>query len=442
MPSTPKGSLEKATWNEVRDEVAKVNPTFAKIIDDLNPSDKYWVARVKYPYGSQVMKRSILSLPNAEGDIVPITDPSISNDIREGIGYNLNSNPVSLVLNNSFEIYLPFEDRTIPLDGLLTPGSAFGAWRILNPEGTQQPVFIWDMTAGARSTFMLTKIGETRKHMRLKKKYALSKDTPTNYIDHWEVMKEIANHPDFSQPWEAEILYFSKQWFEHLDDKAWHDFYYYFHRSIWRGTEFWRNQPIWNLIFSLILNEYKSPMSAYIMDTVKYLIHIGIGALPGLAPARNSIAGPFKGIQEVYSNEYKLNHPPVIIQPSIFDMNDPKCPPIYYSLQFPNAIEFKPSSRQQKSIISDLHQVRSLLKRYEHVLLSDTFNIGGTPIAELFKLAQYDYFHSAVELHEGMRDSSEMREDKYLRTTLDGVEHEDFPDNCLFGKGCIRISRK
>ncbi len=100
-----KGSFEKLTWKQVRADVAKVNPAFAKIIDELSPSDKYWVAKVRYPYGSLVMKKALLMLPNAKGDIVPITDSSIDKNIREGLDYNLNSNPVSLVLKNTFEIF-------------------------------------------------------------------------------------------------------------------------------------------------------------------------------------------------------------------------------------------------------------------------------------------------------------------------------------------------
>lgn len=71
-----KGKLEKLVWKDVRKEVAKVNPAFAKLIDELNPSDKYWVAKVTYPYGSLVLDKAILMLPNEKGDIVPITDPS------------------------------------------------------------------------------------------------------------------------------------------------------------------------------------------------------------------------------------------------------------------------------------------------------------------------------------------------------------------------------
>ena len=443
--STPfKGYSEKLCWKQVRAEVAAVNPEFARLIDALSPSDDHWMLKARYPYGSLVMQQSVLSLPNAEGTIVPITDDSIAADIREGIGYNLYSNPVSLVLKNSFEIYLPLEDRTLPLSGLITPGTAFGAWRMLNPKYTEQPVFIWDMSAGARSVFMLPKITEDMKHKRLEKTFGITVSQPRALMQHWEVFRQLANSTENHQAtWTAEILYFSRSWFEHLDDAAWTAFYQYFHRSGWAGTEYWRNQPIWNLIFSLVLKDYESRPNAYIMDTAQYLLNMGVGAFTGLGPARDTIAGPWDLVQHAYTEVYEVKHyPPIIIQPQLFDTKNLAAPPVYYSLQFPNATEFKPSTRVKVSIISDLHEIRSLMRRYERDLSSNKFNLQGTSLHTLFDYVQYDYFHSATELHEGMQGTEEMASDVYLRTTVDGKVHDAFPASCLFGKGCARLSHK
>ena len=138
---------------------------------------------------------------------------------------------MSLVLSNTFEIFLPLEDRTIPLSGLIYPGTAFGAWRILNAKKAEQPAFIWDMTAGARSVFMLPKITEVKKHLQLKKMYDLTADVPRSLMGHWDIFKQIANHSSFRKPWYSEILFFSRNWFNHLDDNIWKPFYYYFYDS-------------------------------------------------------------------------------------------------------------------------------------------------------------------------------------------------------------------
>jgi hypothetical protein len=439
------GCTEKVIWDDVESLASKVNPEFADLISELNPNKKHWLLRVRYPYGSSVMQRSILTLPNSNGIIVPITDKSIPKEIQDGIGYNVNSNPVSLVLKNSFEIFLPLEDRTIPLSGVIEPGTTFGAWRILNPKTTEQPIFIWEMTAGARSVFMLPKITEELKHKKLEKELGISVGSPRNLMQNFDVFRAISNSKELlhKEQWSAEILYFSHSWFQHLDDPKWSKFYQYFYSSGWASNEIWRNQPMWSLVFSLVLKDYEAKPNAYIMDTVKYLLNMGVGALTGFGPATNTIAGPFDLIQEVYQNIYSLkDYPPIIMQPKLFEFKKNNANPIYYSLQFPNALEFKPSTRMRTSIISDLHEIRSLMLRYEKDLLSDKFNVKGTSFSDLFLKAKLDYFHSGVSLHNGMIDSSEMAEDINLRRTIDRKIHEEFPSSCLFGKGCIRLSMK
>jgi len=438
----PLSQLKKLTWKEARAEVHAVNPKLAKIIDAIDPGKRYWLAKVSYPYGSLVMKRALLMLPNAQGTLVPVTDPSLPSEIREGLSYNLLSNPVSLVLKNTFEIFVPLADRIIPLGGLLYPGTAFGAWRILNLEHTQQPAFIWDMTAGARSVFMLPKITEVKKHMLLKKKYGVASNVPLLLMDHWEVFRQLSKHSQFQQPWQAEILYFPKQWFEHLEDLSWIKFYTYFQNNSWVNAEFWRNQPLWSLIFSLILNDYPGRPNAYIMDTVKYLIHMGTGALPGFAAVQDDLAGPLSEIQRIYIEEYGLSsYPPVIMQPTLYNLGYEKSKPVYYSLQFPNAVEFKPSSRLRSSNILDLHEIRSLMMRCEQELQTNKFNVEGTALGEVFQKAKFDYFHNGVELHLGMKNSALMpQEDKSLVATISGNTYTKFPDMCSFVKGCVRVS--
>ena len=439
-----KGTSQKQTWSEVREDVQQVNPEFAALIDALSPDDNHWFLRATYPYGSPVMNRAVLALPNNDGDVVPITDPSIDPEIQKGIGYNIHSNPVSIVLKNTFEIFLPLEDRTIPLSGLIMPGTVFGASRVLSAANPEQPVFIWDMTAGARSVFMLPKITEEKRHKKLQKTFGVMSGLPKTLMQHWHVFRELANGYEGKEaPWQSEILYFNGAWFEHKGDPAWQEFYQYFYQAGWAGSEFWRNQPLWNLIYSLVLQEYEAKPSAYIMDTAKYLLNMGTGSATGIGPARDTLSGPWDIIQAAYQEVYEIkNHPPVIIQPQVFKLHDKEKIPVYYSLRFPNALEFKPNRRTFPSIISDLHELRALMVRYDRELSSDKFNLDTTSLHTLFENVEYTYFHNADNLHRGMQHTNGMAEDAYLRRTVDGVVHDEFPEHCLFGKGCIRLSHK
>ena len=207
-----------------------------------------------------------------------------------------------MILKNTVELFIPLEDRTIPLYGPTVAGTIFGLYRILSPERSHQPAFIWDMTSGARSIFMLPRISCSENHQKLKKTFQLRTEAPTTLIQHWELFKQLANHKDFpsTSPWYCELLFFSKEWFEHQNDKKWAPFNSFLLETAWRGNEFWRNQFSWNMIFSIIQKIRKLKPSIYIDDTVKYLFSIGVGEAPGFAPAVDDYSAPVSGLQKIY----------------------------------------------------------------------------------------------------------------------------------------------
>jgi hypothetical protein len=302
MTEQNKAHLETIPWKQARSYVKSIRPDLAKIIDELDPGNEYQLVRCVYPFGSKVLSNGKLMLPCGVGrENIPIDSPDIDPKLQEAIGYNLNSNPVSLVVKNSFEIYIPLDDKSVlPLARPMGPGTLFGAYRVLNPGHSYQPIFTWDMTAGARSMFMLPKITEIKKYQRLKKHFNLTVERPTTLMSHWKIFKELAAHESFTHSWSAEIIFFTKKWFEKLDDPQWIYFDNYFRRLVGTGSELSRNQTVWQLIFSLMLKGYEGRPSAYICDTVKNLMHMGVGAHPGLAPAIDNVAGPIEGIQEIY----------------------------------------------------------------------------------------------------------------------------------------------
>ena len=440
-----KGKLEKVYWEDIQKQAHRINPHFAEMIDRLSPNKQdYYFYKATYPYGAKVLETAVLQLPNTSGDIVPITDVSIEAQVKSDLEYNLNSNPVSMVLSNSFEIFYALETNTIPLSGLITSGSIFGMFRVLSPASNQQPKFLWDMTAGARSIFLLPKIAEEKRHYQLQKRFDVG-EVPGTLMDHWQVFRDLANHPDFPQEWQAEILFFPKQWFEHLDEPSWMPFYYYLYRTAWNNTEFWRNQPFWHIIYSIILREFQRKCSAYIADTAKHLMHIGVGSQPGFMPATDNIAAPISGLQQVYYDTYGLRkYPLIFMTPAFFDLDDPQALPVYYSLQFPIASELGQSTRSRNSLIDDLHEVRSLLVRCESEILSGRFNVDNTPLKKMFQSVEFSCFHAATELRRHMKSSIEiMQNDLRFSKNLDGTQFPNFlSQKVAFLNGGVCISHK
>jgi len=434
-------SMEECTWEQVRETVRGVNAELAAIIDQISPDKKYTVFRVRCPYGSEILKKGQLQVPNKNGVLVPLNDSSLDPRLGELLGYNLGSNPVTLVVKNSLELFFPLEDRTVPFYGLIPAGKLFGAWRILSPGTSLQPKFMWDMTAGARSIFMLPKISEKERHNKLKKTLRLSAEIPKKLIDHWQVFTEIANHPQITQPWEVELLYFPIQWFENFDSPTWLPFHHYLLNIAWKSSELWRNQFVWNLIFSLIQERKNIKPSSYIADTVKHLFSIGIGALPGFAPAIDNTAAPIIDIQNAYLDIYNLkDYNPTIMQPQMFISDAENNRPVYYSLQFHTAIEFSLKSRERTSITTDLYEIMSLLNKYSSEVLHEQYNIDATPFYTLAKSTSFDFFHSDTKLYPSLIHSREIpKEDPSFNFCAGKMIEGDFPETTTFVRGCIRI---
>ena len=170
--------ITQVSWNEVREKVYALNPEFTESIDRINPPKSSHLYIVKYRYGEFILKNSIFYIPNHLGKVVPIDDDSVPASLSHDLAYNERSNPVSITLNNSFELFANHNHQCIPFS-MGVPGTILGTWLILTALGDQHakalhsfhPIFIWQMTAGCRSVFMLPKISEATGHNNLKLKY-------------------------------------------------------------------------------------------------------------------------------------------------------------------------------------------------------------------------------------------------------------------------------
>jgi len=226
------------------------------------------------------------------------------------------------MLDKVAKLFISLDNVNLPFFfGFLQPGSLFNTSRVLSPNYSHQPAFLWNITAGARNLIMLPKISAKVGFKRLRKEFQLQIDKPTGLEDHWELFKEIANHKNFQKPWSMQILFFSKEWFEHLNDNAWLEFHRYLLQTAWDTTEFWRNRFIWDLIFSYIQRVRKISPNNYVADTVKHLFSISAGAIPGMAPALDDTCAPISELQRIFKDIYRLDqYLPIILQSIFFSL--------------------------------------------------------------------------------------------------------------------------
>ncbi len=437
-----KSHIKEVAWDDVREQVKKVNPELHEIIDQLATDRTYKLYKGCYPYGYESVKQGKLFWVNSEGQAVPLTDHSIDNQLKNELGYNLGSNPVSLVLKNSFEIFIIVEDHTIPFV-VVPQGKMLSTWLVLEQQHDAfcQPAFLWNVSAGSRSIFMLPKISTLDKYNYLRKEFKLKNDVPRRLLDHGEVFKELANSPYFGDLWTAEILYFGKKWFGHLEDQSheWMQFYNYLYKKAWSGSEYWRTAFVWDMAFSLIQKWKNLRPNPYIADTVKHLLAMSIGAYPGFAPSTGDDLAPVSRLQEIIVGVYKLNdYAPIIVQPAYFSVQR-KNRPVYYSLQYPTTIGFSPKARKAPNKIMDLIEIQYLLGKYLSQIASNRLNLNGTPIALIPEKVKYDFFHSEQYIHEDVKNSSEIPEEDASFNVKKYADRK-IPIQSTFLKGCVRIS--
>lgn len=444
MKNTAKSLLiyEELTWKDVRDRVSKLNPQLAKIIDDINPPKSHVLIKVSCPYGSEILKGGVLHLPLKGGEWVPYHDARFDKHLKELFAYNVGSNPISMLLKNTAELFFELEDRAIPF-AIIPPGKLFGTWKILDGSVQYCPAgFFWGLTAGARSVFLLPKISEAGGYSRLKKQCGVVLDKAKNLLDHWKVFKEIADTEPANKKWETEFLFFSGYWFEHKSDKAWVAFNYYLTQSAWEGSIYWRNQFIWSTIFSIIQKKIHVKSPIYILNIIKQLLGIATGSLLGFQPALDDSLAPVSYLQNVFSNIYNLkNLAPVIMQPATFNLSDPNASPVYYSLQYPTSVEFSPKPNDKTSTLVDLYYVQYYLRKYVEEILHGTLNDRTTLLYVAAKTVQFDYFHNNTGSHKEIRESQSIfTEDESFQKSFEKYSNKVFPKISSFLNGCIRLS--
>ncbi len=437
-------NITASHWQDCREEIMQVNPDFAAIIDEIDPPKDFRIYRGEFSYGHKIVHRGVLHLPDKEGINYPITSSHLDSRIRDDLAYNANSNPVSMVLNNSVEMYLQLEDRIIPAVQPLQTGTLFGVWRIMSPGTRSHPSFLWELSSGVRSIFMLPKISDTKSHARLKRKYNIAIHKPRDYLEHSKLFSALANHEAFSQPWTSKIAMFSKKWFDYLKDPAWNKLYVFLLSQAWDSSSNWRDKFLWDFIFSYIEKEKDLKPTPYIAKVVKHLLSVATNSACGFEPATNSKLAPIEGLQRLYIEDYGLKqYPPIIMQPHYFDMYTDNSLPVYTSLQVPTQLEFASKHSERTSTIQNLHIAGTLLKQYVQQLKQGDYLIENTSYYDLHEKVQFDFFHSAAADYHDVRGSDLIPEqDERFFHSLVETSNKDFPTNNTFIRGCTRIMCK
>lgn len=433
--------LVKVYWSDIRKRVAKVEPKFAKIVDELNPGKAFPIFLAYYPYGALTGDTQTVFLPTVDDKEYKLSDPTIPKDVAKHLGYGKNSSPMGMVLEKCTELFIDLKEEGITIPwAISSPGAFFSFSRILSKKNQRiyAPNGLLSETSGGRSVFMLPNIGCATHHTNLQRDFNVQNPPPKSLYEHWHVFKEIIQHDAESSEWRSCVIYFSENWVDKLhNDKAWSHLKLYLHEFAWNYYEFERNHVYYDIAFSVIQRKRNLKPNPYLADTARHLFATALGDAPGFIPATNDDALPLGILQKAFVESYGLKkYSPIIMQPEHFHFEKNSFP-IYYSLQNPSTHVFSPKSREVSSTLFEMRELEHIMKVFTEELKKDNSICADTVLNKIAKTIKFNYFHNKVDRHRVVNLSSKIpNQDNRFRSG-----NANFAADAPFVRGCISIQK-
>ncbi|CAN5222098.1 hypothetical protein BH10PSE19_BH10PSE19_14670 [soil metagenome] len=434
--------LQEQTWSQVRNEIAALQPQLATIIDACDPSDDHIFIKVRYPYGEKIVGNGEVKFPTADGEYCLLNDNKHTSRLKNNFGYSVM--PIGLLMHNTAEAYITsVEDRIIPYK-LYKPGDCFGIWESLKMK-TSVDINLpcqWNISAGARSTFMLPKISDAVSHSKLKKAYKLNTHVPTSLDKHWKVFAEI-NKKSSNNNWYNEVLFFSKHWFDEQASESWYRLQNYWLEQAFVQYSNWKMQSIFELswdAFCLELEKINLRPKPYQLNTMKHLVSISLGLMPGFRPAQDEKTLPLELIQDAYIYAYGLKHyAPIVMQPDHL-VPDSQIKMLYYSLQYPTLPERAFELGYDTSTYKELCKIEELINIFMRALKTNKARLDSTNY-NFLEVAKFEFFHNSDDKNGFITPTVEMLQyDSTLNSYPEKYGERMFAEYGHFLRGCVQIS--
>lgn len=433
-------NVEQLTWDEIKKPLEKINRELTSVINQLSPNKKLKLYRFRYPYMTKISDRNGLNVPTKNGGVINLSHQSIPAEIRNDLSYS--SLPLGLILNNSVEVYGEI-GKNITTLGVFKAGVPLGLLEVLEPKKSFCIRNVWDISAGLRSAFMLPSIGDNTSHNRLMSSVNCFAAKPPSTFNHSELFSHIV-HNNPNETWYVDILFFSKAWFENnkknSKDYHWLKFYYFLHQYLFQYTGIPRNGLTFDFVwhtFANLLTEIHNKPDPYVLDTVKHLIKLSIGELPGFGPSTDDQGGPFSLVKDAYMDNYKLQYAPTIMEPQTFTGGHP----IYYSLHNPTLFESTPRKRKPESIVTDLIQIKSLVNHFKTFFDEKKIYLGESLINDIIPITFFDFFHFGNNTNYfGIKNNEDIPKID-TRFILYKKQKYNFSQASCFVQNCISISK-
>ena len=441
MKFMEKASIKKVFWQDVREKVSQVNKPLADVIDEICPDNSFPLYLAKYPYGSTIVSEGTFYLPTDESKVIAIDNKIVDSQIKDDLTFIGPGIPAGVVLKNTIHEAVTTSHQILPL-GVVSPGSIFALWKKLDADLSYHPINMFTLTAGARFIFMVPNISNLSLHKNLRRDFNINIAPPKNLLDQWEIFKAIVDCPNLKCDWETEVLFFSKKWFQKMEqDKAWQSFHLLLLETAWKRSAYERNVMFYDLAFSRVQEIRNLKPNPYIADTAKHLFMVAAGVVIAFAPAINDMSGPIALLQKVYLESYGVEYNPTIFVPAHFSLSK-EGSPVYYSMPLPTTLEFAPKSRKVSSTMNDLSELMHVVKVFFDEIKNNRLKVKDTILGEIVEHVELEFFHNKPDRHNEIKLTTQMAvEDPNLLYCAIKTDKK-FADSGTPVRGCVRIANK
>lgn len=435
----------KTCWAKVRERVHKVAPEFAALVDDVNPGKDMPLFLAYYSYGRSKGDTSNVILPRMDDGDYRLTKNEAPKEVFKYLGYGSDSAPFTMVLEKTSEMFTDIKDQQVTSPRIVyQPGDFFPLSRFFTTHQRRySPNAILTGTAGARSVFLLPEIGSLSHHAHLQRDFGIQSAPIKLLHEHHALFKELANHTLVNCDWKSCLLMFSEKFLQSIiKEKKWLPIKDYILQYGWNKTDYDRCQFYYDVIFSTIQRKRNLRPNPFVLDTVKHILKISLGVIPGFSPLTTDDLLPLTILQEIFIESYGLKHTPTIMGPQHYIFEKDKHP-TYFSLQYASPDIFAPTSRTSSSTVFEIRELAHVIEVLQQELSRDDSLCADTVFKDLMRTLEFSYYHNRPDQHRVMRLSKELEtlDPRFQRMpTKYKTQQAAFASDSKFFRGCVAIS--
>lgn len=424
--------ITQLSWDEIRETLRKLDGAFVEIMDNISPKQDFSLFAIDYQFGDTIVLGKTVKLPHNQDKLVPTLEQDLFNSTPDTTFNSQPPIPLMMLLDKTTECCTQQGHHILPWE-FFKAGQFMTLSQQFDYPPYYHPARLLNIYAGARSLFMLPKIGDNANHTKLKRKFKLTESAPQYLSQQWRIFRELSQQVDLQCDWRCRILLFPHCWMRAIKrDPAWLPLKQYLQQKAWEYNNFKHNQPLYHYTFSRALAQSNIKADPYLIDTAKHLMSIACFGMPAFRPSTDDSSGPVDLLQKVYIEHYGLKHyTPVVLQPDYYNVMGA---PIYYSLQNPTTFSFSPKTRRVASTLANLCEIKTMMDQLIQSLQMHQPEIHNTILDHLAHQVKFDFIHAKPNDELGITSI------KSIPTVDTRIPNNgQFSESGTFLRGCIRI---